>query len=571
MLVLLMTTLWLFGQNNYYVSNNGDDSNPGTIDNPWKTIQNAMDLAEPGNTVNIFAGTYNEKVYVNVSGTAGNFITFRNYNNDEVIIDGTGWNDPAMCEIYDQQYIRLQGLHFMNNIQPDAMGIFIEGMCSHIEIIECTISEIHFSADPNAPVNESTNAQPLIVYGTEAGFPITDLLVRDCEIHDARTGYSEALAINGNVDGFEISGNTVYNITNIGIDAIGHEGTCSNPDYDQARNGYIDWNTVYNCLSGYASAAGIYVDGARDIIIENNIVYNNQWGIEVGCENPGKTASGITVRNNFIYGNASGGLQLGGYDYPSGSGMVTDCMVVNNTLFNNATINHYDGELTLTYSENCTIVNNIFYADNPEAQLISLEDVEAVPPGLVMDYNLWYHPDDAENSNIYWNGADYESFNVFVTETGFETNAQFVNPLLKSDDIADPDLHLNEDSPAIGAANTAYLADAGERDIDDQNRVNDGLDKGADEYYQASGINDSRLSDNLVIFPNPAGSYIHIDTELSSRKPGEIRILDMNGKVILKEHVTHETIIPVMNLKPGLYFIESRLDAERALGKFIKQ
>jgi hypothetical protein len=33
---------------NYYVSPEGSDSNPGTEDKPWKTIQRAADTAAPG-------------------------------------------------------------------------------------------------------------------------------------------------------------------------------------------------------------------------------------------------------------------------------------------------------------------------------------------------------------------------------------------------------------------------------------------------------------------------------------------------------------------------------------------
>jgi len=105
----------------------------------------------------------------------------------------------------------------------------------------------------------------------------------------------------------------VHDITNIGIDMIGHEGTCADPLLDQARNGVCTGNTVYNCSSAYATAAGIYVDGAKDIVIAKNCIYQNQWGVEIGCENVGKTTSGIIVKNNKIYNNASAGIVAGGY------------------------------------------------------------------------------------------------------------------------------------------------------------------------------------------------------------------------------------------------------------------
>src|SRR5437762_14046229 len=42
----------------------GDDSNPGSSSAPWKTIQKAADTIGPGATVNVNAGTYDERVRV---------------------------------------------------------------------------------------------------------------------------------------------------------------------------------------------------------------------------------------------------------------------------------------------------------------------------------------------------------------------------------------------------------------------------------------------------------------------------------------------------------------------------
>ena len=53
------------------------DTNPGTEEKPWKTIQHAADAAKPGDTVYVMAGKYEERVKVNTSGAEGNHITFR--------------------------------------------------------------------------------------------------------------------------------------------------------------------------------------------------------------------------------------------------------------------------------------------------------------------------------------------------------------------------------------------------------------------------------------------------------------------------------------------------------------
>ena len=335
LLAVLILPFTLMAQASFYVSTTGNDSNVGTtIDQPWLTIQHAMDNATPNSVVHIAAGTYHEKVEVNVSGTMGNQIVFRNMNEDEVIVDGTGINSlEAIIGIFDQSYITIQGLKIQNSVLLDAQGIIVEGACQGIEIRNNEISNIHFSNDPNATVNETTNSQPIIVYGTSGSTAIGGLVIDGNVVRDSRTGFSEGLAVNGNVDGFSVSNNLVYNISNIGIDIIGHEQNA--PANDQARNGIISYNQVHNCKSPYATAAGIYVDGGRDLVVEGNLVYDCQWGIEIGCENLNKTTSNVIVRNNLIYDNDDAGIAIGGYDFPSGSGKVIDCQFLNNTCFGN--------------------------------------------------------------------------------------------------------------------------------------------------------------------------------------------------------------------------------------------
>jgi len=80
----------------YYVSaSSGLDSGPGTLGQPFRTIQEAANVAQPGNTVFIMAGVYHETVTPANSGTAGAPITYEAYNGASVTIDGAdpiaGW------------------------------------------------------------------------------------------------------------------------------------------------------------------------------------------------------------------------------------------------------------------------------------------------------------------------------------------------------------------------------------------------------------------------------------------------------------------------------------------------
>ncbi|CAF1580417.1 unnamed protein product [Didymodactylos carnosus] len=82
-----------------------------------------------------------------------------------------------------------------------------------------------------------------------------------------------------------------------------------------ARNGVCANNTVYNVHSLYdPSAAGIYVDGGRNITIQYNEVWGLDVGIEIGAENKGVVVSQVQVLNNYVHDNDYWGLAFGGYD-----------------------------------------------------------------------------------------------------------------------------------------------------------------------------------------------------------------------------------------------------------------
>ncbi|HZK80605.1 MAG TPA: right-handed parallel beta-helix repeat-containing protein, partial [Humisphaera sp.] len=83
----------------YVAASGGLDANPGTLAQPFATIQDAANVAMPGDTVFIEAGTYRETVKPVNSGTAGLPITYEPYNGASVTIDGadpiTGWTKSS--------------------------------------------------------------------------------------------------------------------------------------------------------------------------------------------------------------------------------------------------------------------------------------------------------------------------------------------------------------------------------------------------------------------------------------------------------------------------------------------
>ncbi|HEX8552302.1 MAG TPA: DUF1565 domain-containing protein [Abditibacteriaceae bacterium] len=73
-----------------YVSPMGDDAKAGTsIGAPLRTIQKAIDAAQPGDTILVRGGTYRETVAPTKSGTSNARITIQNYQNEPVTVSGT--------------------------------------------------------------------------------------------------------------------------------------------------------------------------------------------------------------------------------------------------------------------------------------------------------------------------------------------------------------------------------------------------------------------------------------------------------------------------------------------------
>ncbi|MFK3983134.1 right-handed parallel beta-helix repeat-containing protein [Micromonospora sp. NPDC050397] len=72
------------------VATNGDDSAPGSLERPLRTIQRAVDLAQPGDTIAVRGGTYapTGNIRITRSGTATAPITLTGYGTERVLIDG---------------------------------------------------------------------------------------------------------------------------------------------------------------------------------------------------------------------------------------------------------------------------------------------------------------------------------------------------------------------------------------------------------------------------------------------------------------------------------------------------
>jgi hypothetical protein len=346
--------------NTYYVATTGSDTNNGlSATAPFKTFNKALSTAVAGDTVLAKGGTYSEKIVVSKSGTAGLPITIKNAPGETPVLDGSGLGasgGEGMVNIINKSYVTIDGFEIRNLKSTSnsfvPIGISVYGSGSNIQLLN---NRIHSIENPNG------NAHGIRVYGTSGTTPISSLVINYNEIFNCKLGQSEALVVNGNVDGFKVNFNKVHDNDNIGIDFIGFEGTAPSNDY--ARNGECVGNLVYNISSaknptygGDACAGGIYVDGGANILIDRNIVRNADIGIEIATER-GPVTKNITVTNNLITdGKPQAGISFGSYAGSAGGG-VENMKVFNNTLVNNT----YAIQIQKASSSTNLIKNNIFF------------------------------------------------------------------------------------------------------------------------------------------------------------------------------------------------------------------
>src|SRR5271168_2604698 len=485
--MLLICMSGAFGQANssFYVSTTGDNSNPGTQTAPWRTVQHAADTARAGSTVNVRAGTYEELVNIGASGSAGEgYITFKSYPGEIAILDGTHLvpnGRSGLLTIQNKSYVRIEGFEIRNyrtaehHLTP--LGISVTGSGTHIELLHNNVHHIEQNFQGRDAPGRGGNGFGIAVYGTDAKTPISELVIDGNEVHHLKTGSSESLVVNGNVTNFRITHNVVHDNNNIGIDVIGFERTAPDPAVDQARDGVVSGNLVYNITSrgnpAYGddvNSDGIYVDGGTRILIERNVMHDVDFGIELASEHKDRATSYITARNNLIYHCHTAGVSIGGY--APDRGHTDHSTVVNNTLYDNDTSGTGSGEFQMQWNMADDIfANNIVYAGARCLITLNRSQVDKQKPPVAIDHNLYYCAAGSKASTWIESAETVAGFDKYVASTGNDRNSRFEDPHFV--DAAANDFHLRSDSPAI-AAGTADGVPSGELDLDGSPRVKSG-------------------------------------------------------------------------------------------------
>jgi parallel beta-helix repeat protein len=386
----------------YYVSTNGNDDNPGTIDRPWRTIQEAADRVGVGDVVIVNTGSYAERVTVNQSGVSNSRISFRAAGE----VDMYGFYITG-------DYITIDGFTVTSQVcswNQDAFGIYVSGDY-------CLIENNYAYYNPRGGINLAASSSYCIVRNNKAnrngmvGIQIQgqDHLIENNESWGS-ISYHTPTGCTGDADGFRFFGsghifrqNYVHD-----IDPNDPENKGYSPHIDGFQTWESETNPVgNNCVfeqniimleEALQAGAGFQFEGPHDLIVKNNIIkafrgvlaYKNERSPYIDPYN-------LTIVNNLFIGD----LSFNPDQWPSG--------------------------IALSDAINSLIENNIFLD-----QVGHTIYIDTTSSGIDKDYNLFYNSDGSIPL------GDREPHDVW------ELDPKFVNP-------AAGEFRLLPDSPAIDA------------------------------------------------------------------------------------------------------------------------
>jgi hypothetical protein len=102
------------------VSPDGNDHFPGTIDQPFRTIQHAADMMKPGDKCLIRQGLYHETVVIKEQEAGGGkSLEFKAYDGERVILDGT---QPILT-----RWERYRDHIYKTRVDMDVWQLFVDG------------------------------------------------------------------------------------------------------------------------------------------------------------------------------------------------------------------------------------------------------------------------------------------------------------------------------------------------------------------------------------------------------------------------------------------------------------
>ena len=290
----------------YHVATTGNDANPGTLNQPFKSFKKGVSQLQPGDTLYIRGGLYTEQIDLqtpNKTGTAGNYITIGGYPGETVTLKFSDTLNPGYGPIKargNRGYFIFENLILDGSASTDASR-------SNWAIRD---GNHHFILR-NLEIKNFKNVSAIFIKAE-------NITVQNCKLHDqvstlGTSGtyhYGIYLSDGNNI---LIEGSDFYNNAGGGMQI--YPGPLSKVVI--RNNKFHDNNTKTTIHIG-----GLIVMSAKgnisDVTIYNNLLYNNGSAPTSG-DAPGlrveaassTTTTGVKVWNNTIYNNKGYGIKIG--------------------------------------------------------------------------------------------------------------------------------------------------------------------------------------------------------------------------------------------------------------------
>ncbi len=394
----------------FFVSVDGDDAADGSASAPWRHIQYAIDRLQPGQTLSVQPGIYRETLKLSAGHSGNEQARIEILAQAGAILDGSAIQPrdvQALIEIDGAAWLRISGFELRNlstaegyAIPDTPIGLWIHNGAHDLLIEQLDIHDIANRSTCALDDGCGQGANGIAVYG-DTTTPLRNLRFVGNRVHDNILASSEAFTLNGNVDGFELIDNEVFDNNNIAFDFIGYEtDTCPacSEEQNRVRNGIVRGNRAWNNSSvgnpaygnaSEGSAGGFYVDGGRNILFDGNVSRGNDIGFEFASEHAGKASELLLMINNLVHENRQAGLSLGGYaasDSGEGGGHARDIRIYNNSFYHNR---GWGSEITLAYRVwEVVFANNIIQGEGAFDSLLDQQNNGDYR--LTWGRNLWW-------------------------------------------------------------------------------------------------------------------------------------------------------------------------------------
>jgi hypothetical protein len=265
----------------YQVATTGKDSNPGTAAQPFRTIQKGVDIAQPGDTVIVASGTYDERgIAFRRSGTATQPITLRGDagtggNTRPVLY--MGWRVPQWISQGGGVFRGRPNITRDDDRNPDLLRNEMRVIIDGIPLVQVgapeKLREGTFAFVPQIdPNNRANNGGEFYVWAPGGANPATRSTIINAPVY-----YSTypAVALRESVSHVVIENLALYAGAS-GVSAISPEG--------QARNRGL---TLRNVDIAYNWTYALELIRFDDVVMQNTTVRDNaqnNWHRRLGIK-----------------------------------------------------------------------------------------------------------------------------------------------------------------------------------------------------------------------------------------------------------------------------------------------